>query len=151
MTSQQLNDAMYGAGITAGGIANTKTTFADIMASDAQSVADSIRNSNDPTLSAAVRQIYAAGARQIAAMAGAEQAAYNNHTLSFQKESDVQGLGFVQGTLTAIGTGGDGNKPTQGYIGSGQWAENAQFLFHNPDGKNHSVMGFDGVDMFLTW
>ena len=65
--------------------------------------------------------------------------------------SDVQGLGFVQGTLTAIGTGGDGNKPTQGYIGSGQWAENAQFLFHNPDGKNHSVMGFDGVDMFLTW
>jgi hypothetical protein len=87
MTSQRLNDAMYGAGITAGGIANTKTTFADIMAIDAQSVADSIRNSNDPTLSAAVRQIYAAGARQIAAMAGAEQAAYNNHTLSFQKES----------------------------------------------------------------
>ena len=49
MTSQQLSDALYGAGLTDATLANTKVTFADIMANDQHEVAGLSQLANDPT------------------------------------------------------------------------------------------------------
>lgn len=150
MTSQQLSDAIYGSGVTVAGEANTIRTFADMMAMDRQTVSNLSQMAKDPTLSDAARQSASTAAQQIAAVASAEQTAYDNHTLVFQKASDVQGLDY-QGTMTFTATDGNGNLPPQG-AGVVDQSYNADFLLHNQDGKQHDMMDFgNGVQLFLTW
>lgn len=150
MMSQQLSDALYGAGLTDATLANTKVTFADIMANDQHEVAGLSQLANDPTLSDAARQSYSASSKQIAALASSEQAAYDNHTLVFEKASEVNGLDYQRGTLNVTATDGNPNLPPQGSTGVSS-SYNTSFLLNNPDGKTHSIMNLNGVDLYLTW
>jgi hypothetical protein len=149
LTSQQLSDAMYGSGLAVTGVAGQKTTFSDILAWQRQAAESDWQQANDPSLSEQVRKAAMVNANISTELSEDLQKAYDDHSLVFQKASDVAGLDF-QGAVNAVSYEGQGNKPPVGLVNDESY--DTAFYSANADGKHHTMIDVgDGLMQYLTW
>jgi hypothetical protein len=173
MTSQQISDAIYsGQGIATTDPFGVNPTIADEItaltqgaASDTQFASDltaweaagkpnnafaqlqtDLPNLTDAQLSAVLRSAQNSAASESMAATGIS-AAFNNHTLTIQKATDVQGLDYNQ-TIDMTSEGNEGTtNVSQSY--------NKDFLKNaDADGKHHALDGVltgGNVTLYLTW
>jgi hypothetical protein len=169
LTSQQISNALYsGTGLQmGGGIAND--TFADEISSlendaaSASNVASTVSqwvaqglptNNASPTDTPGYYGDTVAQANTLIAeenstaasdtnLAGSLLTAFNNHTLTFEKATDVQGLDY-SATVTQEQ---DGSADSM----SGSNSYNNSFLAQDADGKQHALAQFGDVMLYLSW
>jgi hypothetical protein len=168
MTSQQISDALYsgqGIPVASGGGANA--TMADEINALTQGVAYNtqfalelatrqaagaidddmaarlgLSNNSDAQVNKLIAFIQNQAAGDSASAAGIT-AAFQNHTLTIQKATDVQGLDYSETVWGAAYGNGEG--------GGGSNSYNQSFLNADADGKHHALIGIGDVALYLTW
>ncbi len=180
MTSQEISDAVYsGQGIAvANELPGETDTFADEIATMNWAITFDNEVATDETnylatgrstdsyegLDATSLQTMSDAAIETQITSLQSQVAYNvnivnqlttafdNHTLSFEKAADVQGLDYTE-TIT--------NTYTNGVMSAGATSSynkdflqndaNGEIITQGADGKQHTLMNIGGVELYLSW
>jgi hypothetical protein len=166
LTSQQISDALYsGTGLqmplgianaTFAGMINSAENNASFLTDEAQWLSAGMPSDNNPEgfdsasfenfTPAQISSLVAEDNAQAASdteSAGSLLTAFNNHTLTFEKATDVQGLDY-SATFT---TEQDGPVET----GTSSDSYNQSFLTQDADGKQHALAQFGDVMLYLSW
>jgi hypothetical protein len=168
MTSQQISDALYsgqGIPVASGGGANAtmadeinaltqgvayNTQFASELATrqaagaidDDMAARLGLSNNSDAQVNKLIAFIQNQAAGDSALAAGIT-AAFQNHTLTIQKATDVQGLDYSETVWNSASGNGEG--------GGGSNSYSQAFLNSDADGKHHALIGIADVALYLTW
>ena len=157
MTSDQISAALYsGAGLPAvGDIGGPNATFSELvnrMLSDAawkQNPIQTITGQNFGTAAVGDASLAAEGAHD-ATLAASMQKAFDNHTLVFQKASDVEGLNYHEVTTFKSY---DPSKPPNEVDNSALYDKTAlsNLLGTDRNGNTHVLATIGTVTMILSW
>ncbi len=154
MTSAQISKALYsGKGFRAPGLIGATDTFATIVQRDRDAAQIALNLADDSAAAAAAGQdpdSLRAMAARTNAYADSMQKAFDNHTLSIQKMSDVPGLDYTQ--IEKFGGASPNSQPTFDTLaGSYDKEAMSEFMSTFTNGKQVGTPAVGGVRLLLTW